>query len=68
MMHVLIGIVHAPSRMRKVRAIELVACPLSNIDPGINRTVHITFVVVLFLIVSRTHSCTRFLLNTKLPF
>jgi hypothetical protein len=68
MMHLLIGIVHAPSRMREIRAIELVVCPLTDIDSGINGTVHITFVVVLFLIVSRTHSCTRFLLNTKLPF
>ena len=68
MMHVLIGIIHAPSRMRKVRAIELVACPLTDIDSGIDGTIHIAFVIVFFLIVSRTHSCTRFLLNTKLPF
>jgi hypothetical protein len=54
--------------MREVRAIELVACTLADIDSGINGTVHIAFVIVLFLIVSRTHSHTRFLSNTKVQF
>lgn len=68
MMHVLIGIVHAPSRMREIRAIKLIVCPLTDIDSGIDGTVHITFVVVLFLIVSRAHPSTYFLSNTKVPF
>ena len=55
MVHLLIGIVHAPSRMREVRAIKLIVCTLADIDSGINGTVHIAFVIVLFLIVSRTH-------------
>ena len=68
MMHVLIGIVHAPSRVREIRAIKLVVCTLTDIDSGIDGTVHIAFVIVLFLIVSRTHSYTRFLSNTKVQF
>jgi len=66
--HLLIGIVHAPSRMREVRAIKLIVCALTNIYSGIDGTVHIAFVIVLFLIVSRTHSYTRFLSNTKVQF
>lgn len=68
MTHVLIGIAHAPSRMREVRAIKLIVCALTNIYSGIDGTVHIAFVIVLFLIVSRTHSYTRFLSNTKVQF
>ena len=68
MVHLLIGIVHASSRMREVRAIELIVCALPDIDSGINGTVHIAFVIVLFLIVSRTHPSTCFLSNTKVQF